>query len=117
MSDNRIIYKISPKPDWDVAIGQGHFTGASIDIADGFIHFSTAEQVAETAATHFAGQSNLILAAIDARQLGDALKYEISRGGALFPHLYAALDMSSVLWTKPMPLDENGVPQVPELGG
>jgi uncharacterized protein (DUF952 family) len=81
--------------------------GALIDIANGFIHLSTAGQVVETAARHFAGQSDLLLVAIDAEKLGPALKYEPSRGGALFPHLYSALDLSAVIWVKPLPLGAN----------
>ncbi len=116
MTEPSHIYKISPKAEWDAAMATGRFTGAPIDVADGYIHFSTAEQVAETAAKHFHGQEDLILAAIDAHELGEALKYEVSRGGALFPHLYSDLQMSAVVWVKPLPLDDNGVPQVPALG-
>lgn len=112
---NQLIYKISPKQAWQTAIADGVFTGAAIDLADGFIHFSTAEQVAETATKHFANQPDLILAAVDAEALEDDLKYEVSRGGDLFPHLFAKLPMSAVVWTKDLPLDENGVPIVPAL--
>ena len=108
-----IIYKITPTDAWQAAKAKGVFEGAPIDLADGYIHFSTAEQARETAAKHFAGQDNLLLVAVDALALGDALKWEASRGGALFPHLYATLTMDMVLWEKPMPLDENGVHQMP----
>jgi uncharacterized protein (DUF952 family) len=102
------VYKICPEALWREAENSGVFSGAPIDIADGFIHFSTADQVEETAARHFAGQSGLLLVAIDAERLGPALKYEVSRGGALFPHLYGALDLSAVIWANPLPLDANG---------
>ena len=105
---HKTIYKISPEAPWREAEARGVFTGAPIDLADGFIHFSTAEQAVETAAKHFAGQSGLVLAAIDAGALGDALKYEVSRGGALFPHLYGPLPMSAVRWVKPLPLGADG---------
>ena len=109
------IYKISPKDLWQDAETNGSFTGAPIDIADGFIHFSTAEQARETAAKHFAGQTDLLLIAIDEKLLGAALKYEVSRGGALFPHLYGTLEMSAVVWVKPLLLDDNGDHIFPEM--
>lgn len=105
---SQIIYKIAPEGLWREAEKDGRFTGAPIDVADGFIHFSTAAQVRETAARHFAGQADLLLIAIDGNRLGDALKYEVSRGGALFPHLYAPLSLEAVLWVKPLPLGANG---------
>ena len=102
------IYKIAPATLWREAERAGAFTGAQVDLADGFIHFSTAEQVRETAARHFAGQADLVLAAIDADALGPALRYEPSRGGALFPHLYGTLPLSAVRWVKPLPLGPAG---------
>jgi uncharacterized protein (DUF952 family) len=102
-----IIYKICPETLWHAAEKVGRFDGAPIDLADGYIHFSTAEQVRETAAKHFAGQRDLLLVAIDAGSLGNALKWEVSRGGALFPHLYAPLDPAAVLWVRPLPLGAN----------
>lgn len=109
------IYKICSEERWRQAEESGVFRGAAIDLSDGFIHFSTAVQVRETAAKHFSGQSGLLLAAIDAKKLGDALKYEVSRGGALFPHLYAPLDLTAVRWVKPLPVDASGAHQFPEL--
>lgn len=109
------IYKICPQTLWREAQSQGVFTGAPVDIADGFIHFSTAAQVRETAAKHFAGQGDLVLVAIDAARLGSSLKYEVSRGGALFPHLYGTLDPAVVLWVKPLPLDADGNHDFPLL--
>ncbi len=99
-----LIYKIATADQWREAEGAGRFEGAPVDLADGFIHFSTAEQTRETAAKHFAGQSGLVLAALDADALGDALKWEVSRGGALFPHLYRPFELKEVLWAKPLPL-------------
>ena len=98
------IYKILRAPDWEALSQSGETMGAPIDIADGFIHFSTADQVAETAARHFAGVEGLILAAFDANALGLDLIWEPSRGGALFPHLYAPLRLADVIWHAPLPL-------------
>jgi len=109
------IYKIVTQSQWREAEEGGLFRGAPVDLADGFIHFSTAEQVAETVAKHFAGQDDLLLVAVDEAALGKALKYEVSRGGALFPHLYADLPLSAVLWVKPMPLGANGVHRLPAM--
>ena len=105
-----IVYKIVATEEWAAAETAGVFTGASVDRADGFIHFSTAEQAPETAAKWFAGRGDLTLAAIDAEALGDDLRWEPSRGGALFPHLYRALPMSAVVWSRPLPLGSDGRP-------
>jgi len=110
-----MIYKICPRGMWEEAQAAGRFDGASIDLSDGFIHFSTAEQAAETAAKHFAGQDDLVLVAVDPARLGDALKYEVSRGGALFPHLYAPLDLAAVAWVRPLPLGSDGSHIFPPL--
>lgn len=110
------IYKIVPEALWRSAEVAGHFNGAPVDLADGFIHFSTAGQVRETAARHFSRQAGLLLVAVDADALGAGLRYEVSRGGALFPHLYATLPASAVLWVKPLPLDGNGNHLFPDLG-
>ena len=109
------IYKICPAALWCEAEQAGSFRGAAIDRRDGYIHFSTAEQVAETAAKHFAGQRDLVLCAIDADALGPALKWEPSRGGALFPHLYGNLPLTTVRWVKPLPLDAAGRHVFPDL--
>jgi uncharacterized protein (DUF952 family) len=101
------IYKIVAADAWRAAEADGVFHGAAIDLADGYIHFSTAAQVEETAAKHFAGQSGLLLVAIDPARLGDALKWEVSRGGALFPHLYAPLRLDAVVAASPL-LDKGG---------
>ena len=102
------IYKIAPANLWREAERTGIFTGAPVDLADGFIHFSTASQVRETAARHFAGQPDLVLAAVPVAALGSALRYEPSRGGVLFPHLYGTLALSAVRWVKPLPLGPEG---------
>ena len=91
------IYKICTASEWHEAKQAGAYGGSAVDLKDGFIHFSTAEQARETAAKWFAGQCDLVLVAVDADALGDKLKWEPSRGGALFPHLYAPLPLSSVL--------------------
>ena len=110
-----VIYKIAPLTLWQLAEAKGVFDGAPVDHADGFIHFSTSEQARETADKHFTGQDNLVLVAVEADKLGDSLKYEVSRGGALFPHLYASLPLGAVLWVKPLPLGNDGKHQFPEM--
>ncbi|MCO5156405.1 MAG: DUF952 domain-containing protein [Aquamicrobium sp.] len=110
-----LIYKIAPRALWREAEARGTFAGAPVDLADGYIHFSTAAQVRETAAKHFSGQDDLVLVAVDAEGLGAALKWEVSRGGALFPHLYAPLDPAAALWVKPLPLGADGAHIFPEL--
>ena len=111
-----MIYKISTRIEWDAAQAAGVFQGAPIDLADGFIHFSTKDQVAVTTAKYFAGQTDLILAGIDDTILGDALIYEHSPSrGELFPHLYSPLSMKAILWTKPITLGEDGVHILPNL--
>ncbi|MEA2870444.1 MAG: hypothetical protein QOH67_420 [Hyphomicrobiales bacterium] len=109
------IYKICDTALWGEAERAGVFAGAPVDHADGYIHFSTAGQVAETAVRHFAGQADLVLVAVDAVALGTALRHEPSRGGALFPHLYGTLPLSAVRWVKPLPLNPGGRHVFPEL--
>ena len=111
----KLIYKICPAAMWQTAEQEGVFHGAPVDLADGFIHFSTAEQVRQTAAKHFNGQDDLVLVAVDEDRLGPALKYEVSRGGQLFPHLYASLSVDAVAWAQPLPLDQDGQHQFPVL--
>lgn len=112
---SQIIYKIAPRALWAEAVAKGVFSGAPIDLADGYIHFSTAEQSIETAAKHFAGQDDLVLVAIDGASFGDALRWEVSRGGALFPHLYAELPVAAARWVKDLPLGPDGKHQFPDL--
>lgn len=109
------LYKILPRALWQATEPAGRFDGAPVDVADGYIHFSTAAQVAETAARHFAGQTDLVLVAVDARLLGEALKWEPSRGGELFPHLYSALGLAAVAGVWPLPLGPDGCHVFPEL--
>jgi uncharacterized protein (DUF952 family) len=103
-----IVFKIVAADEWREAEAAGVFAGAAVDRADGFIHFSTAEQAPDTAAKWFAGRDDLTLAAIDAEALGGALRWEPSRGGALFPHLYGPLPMSAVVWSRPLTLGPDG---------
>jgi uncharacterized protein (DUF952 family) len=109
------IYKICEQAAWRAAAADGNYRGSAVDTRDGFIHLSTAEQVAETAAKHFARQTDLVLIAVDPDLLGAALKWEPSRGGALFPHLYAALPVAVVRWAKPLPDEVDGFRELPEL--
>jgi len=111
----KTIYKIVPASLWQDAKDAGIFKGAAIDLSDGYIHFSTAPQARETAARHFAGQGDLLLVAVDGEALGEKLVFEPSRGGDLFPHLYADLPLSAVLWERPLPLGPDGAHQFPEM--
>jgi uncharacterized protein (DUF952 family) len=109
------VYKICPAPLWREAERERVFHGSAVDLRDGFIHFSNAEQVQETAAKHFAGQRDLLLIAVDAARLGAALKWEVSRGGALFPHLYGELDLATVTDVTPLALGPDGLHRFPPL--
>jgi uncharacterized protein (DUF952 family) len=109
------IYKIVSEEEWRSAEARGLFEGSDVDRRDGYIHFSTHEQAGETADRHFAGKEDLLLVAIDATQFGASLKWEPSRGGALFPHLYSPLDLKCVKWTAPLPLDSSGRHVFPQL--
>lgn len=111
----RTIYKICPASAWREAERQGVYRGSADDLRDGFIHFSTATQVAGTARKHFAGQTGLFLIAIDAAALGDALRWEVSRGGELFPHLYGHLDLGHVTAIQDLRLRSDGTHDIPEL--
>jgi uncharacterized protein (DUF952 family) len=103
-----VLYKICPARLWREAERAGVFRGSPVDRRDGFIHFSTGAQVAETAAKHFAGQSDLLLVSVDTTRLDNRLKWEPSRGGALFPHLYGDLDVAAVTRVEPLPLGPDG---------
>ena len=117
------IYKVCGAGEWSAAQGPGQYDGSADDRRDGFIHFSTASQLAATLARHFAGRGDLVLIAVDADGLdgdgldgdglGAALKWEPSRGGDLFPHLYGALPLMAVLWAKPLALAPNGLHILP----
>lgn len=109
------IYKILPASMWSEANEIGLFRGSAIDLSDGFIHFSGADHVVETAAKHFAGQRDLLLLYVDVKLLGDALKWETSRGGALFPHLYGAMPLTAVTRVEPLPLGADNAHKFPVL--
>lgn len=101
-----LIYKLFRATEWQTFDAAGETTGAPIDVSDGYIHLSTGEQVAETAAKYFPGESGVMLLALESNGL-DGLKWETSRGGALFPHLYRVLKRSDILWTNPLPDDQD----------
>ena len=105
---NTAIYHMCKRAEWQAALAAGSYLGSSQDQADGFIHFSDRRQIVASAAKHRAGQDDLVLIEVDAEKLGPALKWEASRGGALFPHLYGPLDPAKVARTAPLPLDEGG---------
>lgn len=102
------IYKIATKSQWEDALKKGVFEGAPIDLNDGYIHFSTASQARETAAKHFHGQTHLKLVKVPTQILGDALKWEVSRGGDLFPHLYANLKTTDAISVLDLAVDATG---------
>lgn len=108
-----MIFKVCDRDAWDAAVADGTFAGAEVDLADGFIHFSTADQVRETVAKHFSGMPNLVLVAVPADALGDGLRWEVSRGGDLFPHLYAALPTSLAASVVDLPIGSDGLHQFP----
>ena len=109
---DRTIYKIASRTSWNAACQTGTYAGSPDDLRDGFIHFSTEVQLQETARKHFAGQTDLVLIAVDVKRLGDDLKWETSRGGALFPHLFATLDTDAAEWVRKLSNDQSGVPDV-----
>lgn len=103
-----LIYKILRAPEWEKFQENGRFDGAEIDLSDGYIHTSTAAQALETAARHFAGAEGLWLLALESESFGAALKWEPSRGGDLFPHIYRAVTLDEIVWAKPLPLGPQG---------
>ncbi|HET7680040.1 MAG TPA: DUF952 domain-containing protein [Xanthobacteraceae bacterium] len=109
------LYKIVPAALWREAERAGRFDGSPVDRHDGFIHFSTAAQVIETAAKHFSGQDDLLLVRVEAANLGASLAWEPARDGALFPHLYGPLDLALVTRVEPLPLAEDGSHRFPAL--
>lgn len=108
------IYKILADAAYDAAKSEGRFMGTSDDLRDGFIHLSAAHQVAGTLAKHYPGQGDLLLVAVDADALGPALKWEESRGGDLFPHLYGPLPLEAILSIEQLDLDEDSVHVLPD---
>jgi uncharacterized protein (DUF952 family) len=109
------IFHMCRREEWDAALPRGTYAGSSQDVQDGFIHFSTAEQLPESARRHRAGQPGLALLAVDPTLLGDALRWEASRSGKLFPHLYGSLPVTAVRWVRDLPLGADGVPVLPPL--
>ncbi len=109
------VYKILTRRAWREAEAAGAYIGSPLDLKDGFIHLSTAAQSAATARLHFRGQTDLIIVGFDAETFGDSLAWEPSRGGEMFPHLFAALPVKSAVSIDPAPLDPDGVPVVPAL--
>lgn len=101
----QILYKILDVEVWAEAVACGQFSGAAVDLRDGYIHLSTSQQAKETARLHFAGVSNLLLVAIAENTLAQNLQWEPSRGGQLFPHVYGKIDPSLILWARPLPWD------------
>jgi len=114
-ADIELIYHMCLRQEWELAMQSGAYTGSSQDRADGFIHFSTAAQLPESARRHRKGQAGLVLLAVDPRILGEALRWEPSRHGALFPHLYGTLPLSAVVSVCDIPLGVDGVPLLPQL--
>lgn len=109
------VYKILCRRAWTEAKTTGAYTGSPLDVNDGFIHLSTAAQAAETARLHFRGQADLIIAGFEAEAFGSALRWEPSRGGELFPHLYAALPIAAAVSIDDLPLDAANIPITPAL--
>ena len=110
-----LVFKIVGAAEWRAAESAGVFAGSEVDRADGFIHFSSAAQAPQTAEKWFNGRQDLTLVAIDAGALGAGLKWEPSRGGELFPHLYGPLPNSAVVWSRPLPLGEGGIHRFGDL--
>ncbi len=108
------IYKIFRPMEWAALVHDGETPGAPVDVADGYVHFSTAAQALETAQKHFAGETGLMVLSVDETRLGEALRWESSRGGQLFPHLYRALRLADVTWARPMGTAPDGSHSLPE---
>ena len=109
MQMNDLIYHMCRWEEWEVALEQGYYAGSSQDREDGFIHFSTAKQVRDSAAKHRAGQTGLVLLTVDPNAVENSLRWEPSRSGMLFPHFYGTLDVSVVLRADPIELNSIGV--------
>lgn len=103
------VFKILPEHLWQQAVGTGAFSGSADDVRDGFIHLSTADQVAGTLAKYFRDQTNLLIIAFASADFGSSLKWEPSRGGALFPHVYGTIPVTMALWQRPLPLGADGI--------
>jgi uncharacterized protein (DUF952 family) len=112
-----LIFKLLAAREWQSALAAGVFAGSAVDLADGYIHFSTADQAPETARRYFAGLTDILLVALETERLGEALVWEPSRGGDLFPHLYGTLDPALAVWVRPAPLDDQGLLMLGDLAG
>lgn len=112
----QLAYKVLTDPQMAQLEADGTFAGAPVDLADGYIHMSTEVQLTETVDKHFAGQSNLHVAAVDLAALGDAVKWEVSRGGALFPHIYVPLPLAAVIAYGPLERAADGTVMLPVAG-
>jgi uncharacterized protein (DUF952 family) len=110
-----LIFHLCRREEWERAVQADRYAGSTQDQADGFIHFSTAETVRDSAAKHRAGQAGLVLLAVDPAHLGSSLKWEKARGGVLFPHLYGALEINHVKWARDLPLGNDGKHVFPAL--
>ena len=110
----KIVYKIAKAADWRRATSSGRFAGSADDIRDGFIHLSAQHQLRGTLEKYFSGESDLVLIAIEGAALGPLLKWEVSRGGDLFPHLYGELPISKTLWQRALRVEKNGIPRLDE---
>lgn len=108
-----LIYKIADEAAWRDALAAGQFAGSADDLRDGFVHLSASAQVRGTLAKHFSGRRDLVIAAVDAEKLGGTLKWEVSRGGDTFPHLYEPLPIAAVVWWRPLPLGGDGAYVLP----
>lgn len=113
--DKKLLLKIVSREEWATATASGLFRGAEIDLKDGYIHFSSTDQVVETAAKHFAGRDDLLLVAINEEKLGDSVRWETSRGGQLFPHLYSELPVNLVDHVWELPLNKEGLHCFPDF--
>ncbi len=109
------IYHLARRPDWEAALAEGVYRGGAADRSDGFIHFSTATHLAESAALYCAGIPDLVVVAVETGALGDTLRWEERRGGVAFPHLYGPLDTAAVDWARPAPLRDDGRHDLPAL--
>ena len=112
----QMIYHMCAADAWAAAVPAGRYDGTADDLRDGFIHFSTAEQIVESARRHRAGQAGLVLIAVESDRLGARLKWETSRGGDLFPHFYGPLDPAEAASVHPLPLGPDGEHVFPPLG-
>jgi uncharacterized protein (DUF952 family) len=113
MTDSAHIFHLCPRTLWDAALARGTYYGRPADLADGFIHCSTAEQVQASAAKHAAGQADFLLLSIDPEILGASLRWEPSRKGELFPHIYGGMSVGAVVRADPLPLNDEGLHRFP----